>query len=245
MKLTEEEFDFQTAKEEQPLTSSTKADEGTHMEDGQDEYTISPTPLVDELELNEPYTWEEELNDLYPSENKDVEEIEPYGDESKSEKENFTPSPIDEAPNNNKINNQSTEHVDEQKSSSESQKKRKHKGNIKLSNWLNGNILRPFLNWRIVSVFLLIALLFFLNIYLGFLRINKIGKLDRLEKQLRQIEYKQLFITGEISKLDREETILENLKKSGSTLIPDNDPPYVIYYNGQDLEKQRKKNKGK
>lgn len=119
--------------------------------------------------------------------------------------------------------------------------KRRHSA-LKLSNWLNGNILRPFLKKRYIYLTLEIVLLFFIYISMGLHRIEKVNRIDRLEDKLRQLEYRQLFIMGELGKLDREETVLQKLQESGSALIPDNDPPFVIYYNGKKFTKEQKEN---
>lgn len=124
----------------------------------------------------------------------------------------------------------------------EVQKKQKKK-HLYLINLLNGNLLRPLLRKRYIYVGLLVALCFFANIYMGFLRIDKINRIDRLEERLRQIEYRQLFVTGEISKIDKEETVLQILKQNGSSLVPDEDPPYIILYNGEDFRKQQRNSK--
>lgn len=110
-----------------------------------------------------------------------------------------------------------------------------------LNQILNGNLLKPLLQWRYMSILLLIVVLFIANTYIGYRRIEKINRIDRLEKRLQEIEYRHLFVVGEISKHDRKTSILESLREQGSTLIPDNDPPYVIYFNGKELQKEEKK----
>lgn len=106
--------------------------------------------------------------------------------------------------------------------------------------WLNGNAIKPLLKREFLFPALWIAFLFFCNIYLGFLKIDKIRKIDELETRLRKIYYKQLFTTGEISNMDRREAVWERLQERGSTLAPPNDAPFVIYYDGKVFAKEKK-----
>ena len=105
---------------------------------------------------------------------------------------------------------------------------------------LNGNFLLPLLKKENMLLAVEIAVLFFIYISMGLLRIDKVNKIDKLEERMRQLEYRQLFIMSELGKLNREESVLNKLQEMGSTLVPDNDPPFVIYYDGKAFEKEQK-----
>lgn len=128
--------------------------------------------------------------------------------------------------------------------SSIKEKRKAYKKNIltsfKIFKWLNGNFLLPLLKKENMLLAVEIAVLFFIYISMGLLRIDKVNKIDKLEERMRQLEYRQLFIMSELGKLNREESVLNKLQEMGSTLVPDNDPPFVIYYDGKAFEKEQK-----
>lgn len=221
MKLTEEEFEYLTEE----------------IQSSNDEESIS-------IKRDSFAKEEDKIDELNPTSDKefllaDFEDLDFENKTTIEENESFTSYPS--LPQITKEVEDSSYEENKKHQKKEIKKKSKKGSKKKLYNWINGNILlRPLLKRRYIYLFLEIAILFYIYISIGLHRIDKISKIDRLEEQLRQLEYRQLFIMGELGKLDREETIMQKLQSQNSLLQPDNDPPFVIYYNRKEFEKELK-----
>lgn len=248
MKLTEEEFQYLEDSSSQEIDSPTVAT--SHKEEEKENETLGlqelkePMPTFSEgMESNgaEPHVSSTVSTSSQEELDQDIEVSSSMDDIDRDDKndslsQNLTAS---EQPYFHQLKDGMS--AGEKSDAVKGASKRRHSA-LKLSNWLNGNILRPFLNKRYIYLTLEIVFLFFIYISMGLHRIEKVNRIDRLEDKLRQLEYRQLFIMGELGKLDREETVLQKLQESGSALIPDNDPPFVIYYNGKEFTKEQKDN---
>ena len=228
MKLTEEEFDELASSESIDLACQQKVSYDSPI--GK-EYDLTETE--DDVERgNKP-------NDqLLDEEEFSLEFDAPSLDEEESSLEFDAPS-LDGSSLSEEENTQELS-----EGSSIKEKRKAYKKNIltsfKIFKWLNGNFLLPLLKKENMLLAVEIAVLFFIYISMGLLRIDKVNKIDKLEERMRQLEYRQLFIMSELGKLNREESVLNKLQEMGSTLVPDNDPPFVIYYDGKAFEKEQK-----
>lgn len=217
MKLTEEEFDELASSESIDLACQQKVSYGS--------------PIGKEYDLTE-------TEDDVERGNKPNDQL---LDEEESSLESDAPS-LDGSSLSEEEEEENTQELSE--GSSIKEKRKAYKKNIltsfKIFKWLNGNFLLPLLKKENMLLAVEIAVLFFIYISMGLLRIDKVNKIDKLEERMRQLEYRQLFIMSELGKLNREESVLNKLQEMGSTLVPDNDPPFVIYYDGKAFEKEQK-----
>lgn len=216
MKLTEEEFDELASSESIDLACQQNVSYGS--------------PIGKEYDLTETEDDVERGNKPYDQ----------LLDEEESSPESDAPSLDGSSLSEEEEEN--TQNLSEKSSIKE--KRKAYKKNIltsfKIFKWLNGNFLLPLLKKENMLLAVEIAVLFFIYISMGLLRIDKVNKIDKLEERMRQLEYRQLFIMSELGKLNREESVLNKLQEMGSTLVPDNDPPFVIYYDGKAFEKEQK-----
>lgn len=218
MKLTEEEFDELASSESIDLACQQKVSYGS--------------PIGKEYDLTE-------TEDDVERGNKPNDQL---LDEEESSLESDAPSLDGSSLSEEEEEEENTQELSE--GSSIKEKRKAYKKNIltsfKIFKWLNGNFLLPLLKKENMLLAVEIAVLFFIYISMGLLRIDKVNKIDKLEERMRQLEYRQLFIMSELGKLNREESVLNKLQEMGSTLVPDNDPPFVIYYDGKAFEKEQK-----
>lgn len=201
MKYTEEDFqEFETQQDDVVNAEETK-DEATQVDD-----------IYKDLLDNEGAILEQSMQE--------------YDRQVEQEMEATDPEPADEAaalPASEASTEQTATHQP-------SHKRKGRRWDTQFMRIVNGTLLLPLLRRKYVYPAIWIFFLLFCNILLGYVRIEKLQEIDRLERTLKNISYKQLFVTGEISKLDKEEVVRKKLQEMGSTLEPSDEPPYVIYY---------------
>lgn len=89
---------------------------------------------------------------------------------------------------------------------------------------------------RNVRLIMFICILFGINIYRRYSIIDKIEEVDKLEHELKDIQYRSLFKSSEVTASGQKLNIEKEVRDAGLNLQPSATPPYIIYRSSADKE---------
>lgn len=79
-----------------------------------------------------------------------------------------------------------------------------------------------------IGILIWIAVLFCINIYRGYYLINQVKEIDRLENELRDIQYRALFKSSDVTASSQKMNIERAIERENLGLKPSTQPPYII-----------------
>lgn len=102
------------------------------------------------------------------------------------------------------------------------------KGNFRLGNILAGEMLNAAALRKQVKLILLIVFFLILNISNRYGCQQRLIKIDKLQKDLQDMKFRQLSNASRLTQECRQSNVLEKLKQSNTTLQNSNQPPYFV-----------------